>query len=298
LILASYNNQYVSIKDKKIIFPTLELVPKKYLPTYKRHTMVLMPLFFREEHFGFIIFELGPRVETIYETLRGYISSSLKGAFLFKQQNEAEELLRRQREDLSQNLKKMRKAMGGFIKTMNSTVEVRDPYTANHQVRVSDLARCIATEMKLDPNIIESIRMSAVIHDLGKIYVPAEILNKPGRLTAHEFNIIKSHPQVAFDILMHIDFPWPIAQIILQHHERLDGSGYPQRLKQKKILLEAKILAVADTVEAMSTHRPYRPALGIEKALAEIVKNKGVLYDAEVVDACVRLFRKKGYKFK
>ncbi len=298
MLLAFYNNQYFLMREKNIFFPTLELIPKKYYPPGKRRTLIVMPLFFKEEQYGFIIFELGTKVEYIYEQLRAYISSSLKGTLIFKKQNEAEELLRQKKEDLSSNLEKMRKAMGAFIETMNSTMAVRDPYTANHQVRVADLARRIATEMELDPNIIESIRMAGVIHDMGKICVPAEILNKPGRLTAPEFDIIKSHPQIAYDILKHIDFPWPIAQIILQHHERLNGLGYPQHLKDKKILLEAKILAVADTVEAMATHRPYRPALGVNKALDEIMKNSGVLYNAEAVDACVTLFRKKKYKLK
>jgi putative nucleotidyltransferase with HDIG domain len=298
LVFAFYNNQHFSLNDKKIIFPTLELVPKKYFPVNKRHSMILLPLVFEDEYFGFIIFELSSRIATTFESLLIIISSSLKGALLFKKQNEGEKLLRQQKEDLSQNLEKMRKAMAGFIKTMSSTVEVRDPYTAHHQVRVSDLARSIAAEMKLDPSVVESLRMAAIIHDLGKIYVPADILNKPGRLTEAEFTLIKSHPQIAFDILKYIDFPWPIAQIILQHHERLDGSGYPKQLKEKEILLEAKILAVADVVEAMSSHRPYRPALGIDKALAEIIKNKAILYDAEVVDACVNLFRKKAYNFR
>jgi putative nucleotidyltransferase with HDIG domain len=215
-------------------------VPKKYIPVNKRHSMILLPLVFEDEHFGFIIFELDSQIANIYESLLVIISSSIKGALLFKKQNEGEELLRQQKEDLSQNLEKMRKAMAGFIKTMNSTVEVRDPYTANHQIRVSDLVRSIAAEMKLDPYVVESLRMAAIIHDLGKIHVPADILNKPGRLTEVEFTLIKSHPQIAFDILKYIDFPWPIAQIILQHHERLDGSGYPQRLKGKKYCLKQK----------------------------------------------------------
>jgi hypothetical protein len=298
LLLMFDDDRHFSMTDGEIVFPTLELIPKKYFAFDKRFTFIIMPLFFKNEHFGFIILELGARVETIYDTLRGYISSSLKGALNFQKQIEVEELLTQKKEDLSLNLEKIQKAMGAFIQTMNSTMEVRDPYTANHQVRVSDLARKISTEMKLDHNTIESIRMAGVIHDLGKICVPAEILNKPGRLTVPEFDIIKSHPKIAYDIIKHIDFPWPIAEIILQHHERLDGSGYPQHLKNKKILLEAQILAVADTVEAMATHRPYRPALGIDKTLAEINKNKGILYNAEAVDACVRLFRGKGYTFR
>jgi HD-GYP domain-containing protein (c-di-GMP phosphodiesterase class II) len=140
--------------------------------------------------------------------------------------------------------------------------------------------------------------MAGVIHDLGKITVPTDILNKPGRLTEHEFGIIRSHPKVGYDILKTIDFPWPVAQIVLQHHERMDGSGYPQGLSGEKIILEARILAVADVVEAMSSHRPYRPARGIDKALEEISQNKGVLYDPEVVDVCLKLFTQKGFRFE
>lgn len=163
---------------------------------------------------------------------------------------------------------------------------------------MADLACAIATEMKLSRDSIEGIRTVGIVHDLGKISVPAEILNKPGRLKEIEFNLIKSHPVVAYDILKTIDFPWPIALIVLQHHERMDGSGYPAGLCSKDILMEAKVLSVADVVEAMASHRPYRPSLGIDQALDEIIKNSGRLYDPKVVDACLQLFRFKGYKFK
>ena len=177
------------------------------------------------------------------------------------------------------------------------TVESRDLYTSGHQKRVSDLACAIATEMALSIDQIEAIYMAGILHDIGKITVPAEILSKPGRLSEHEFGLIKSHPQVAYDILKGIKFPWPLAQIVLQHHERMDGSGYPLGLAGENILLEARILAVADTVEAMASHRPYRAALGIEAALEIIGRNKKVLYDHRVVDACIRVFDEKGFKF-
>jgi putative nucleotidyltransferase with HDIG domain len=178
------------------------------------------------------------------------------------------------------------------------TVERRDPYTAGHQHRVANLAAAIANEIGLSEEQIDGVRMASVIHDLGKIHVPAEILSRPGRLTENEFSIIKTHPQTGYDILKTEEFPWPVAQIVLQHHERMDGSGYPSSLSGEEILLEARILAVADVVEAMASHRPYRPALGIDKALEEISKNKGVLYDAKVADACLRLFTEKGFKFE
>jgi len=204
----------------------------------------------------------------------------------------------RAKDQLEQNLEKLRKTLGGIIQAMALTVEARDPYTAGHQRRVSDLARTIAKEMGLSQDQIDGIRMAGIIHDLGKISIPAEILSKPGRIGEYEFGIIKTHPKVGYEILKEIEFPWPVAQIVLQHHERMNGSGYPQGLFGDEILLEARILGVADVIEAMASHRPYRPALGINKALEEISQNKGILYDPQVVDACLKLFIKKGYKFK
>ncbi len=180
---------------------------------------------------------------------------------------------------------------------MRLTIEMRDPYTAGHQRRVSKLSCAIAQDMGLPQEQIEGIRMAGDIHDLGKIYVPAEILSKPGQLTDIEFSIIRTHSQVGYDILKSIEFPWPLAQIIYQHHERLDGSGYPNNLKNGEILLEARIISVADVAEAMSSHRPYRPSHGMEKALKEIAQHRGRLYDAAVVDCCLRLFREKGFSF-
>jgi response regulator RpfG family c-di-GMP phosphodiesterase len=199
---------------------------------------------------------------------------------------------------LQETLEKLRKTMEGVVQAMAMIVEARDPYTAGHQRRVADLAVVIAAEMGLSENQVDGIRMAGKIHDLGKISVPAEILSKPGRLNTMEFDIIKTHPQAAYDILKEIDFPWPVAQIILQHHERINGSGYPQGLSGADILLEAGIIGVADVVEAMASHRPYRPALGIDMALEEISKNKGVLYDPEVAEVCSKLFFEKGYKFE
>jgi PAS domain S-box-containing protein len=192
-------------------------------------------------------------------------------------------------------LQNLRKTVEGTIHTIAATVEARDPYTAGHQRRVADLAAAIAGEMKLSDEQVEGIKMAGIIHDLGKIQVPAEILSKPGKLNDLEFQIIQTHPQVGFNLLKGIEFPWPIAEMVLQHHEKMDGSGYPQGLKGDDILLEARILAVSDVVEAMSSHRPYRPALGIEKALKEISRNRGILYDPDVVDACIKVFE-EGYK--
>lgn len=206
--------------------------------------------------------------------------------------------LRRAEEQLQQSFENLEKAIRETIQVVASIVEARDSYTADHQRRVTNLASAIAAEMGLSKDQIDGIRMAGMVHDLGKISVPAEILSKPGRITEREFDIIKSHTQVGYDILKTIEFPWPIAQIVLQHHERMDGSGYPQGLSGRDIMLEARILAVADVVEAMASHRPYRPALGIDKALEEISQKKGILYDPHVVDACLKLFTERRFQFE
>ncbi|MFQ6083458.1 MAG: PAS domain S-box protein [Candidatus Aminicenantia bacterium] len=205
---------------------------------------------------------------------------------------------KRAEEELKQSWEKLRRAMEETIRAMALTSEIRDPFTAGHQRRVSNLACAIAKEMGLPEKQIDGVRLTGIIHDIGKIYVPAEILSKPGRITEIEFSIIKNHTQVGHDILKTIEFPWPIAQIVLQHHEMLDGSGYPYGLSGEEIILEARILGVADVVEAMASHRPYRPAQGIDKALEEISQNRGVLYDPKVVDACLKLFTEKEFKLE
>lgn len=192
---------------------------------------------------------------------------------------------------------KLLSSMESTINALAMTLEMRDPYTAGHQKRVAELAEAIALEMNCSDEKVKGVRFSALIHDIGKIHVPAEILSKPGKLMEAEFEMIKLHPRAGHDILRKIDFPWPVAEIVHQHHERLDGSGYPRGLKGNNILLQARIIAVADTVEAMSAHRPYRPAKGIEEALEEISTQRGAHYDPDVVDACLKLFREKGFEF-
>jgi PAS domain S-box-containing protein len=199
---------------------------------------------------------------------------------------------------LNQNVEKLRTSLIGTIKALSMTVEARDPYTAGHQAKVSKLARAIAQDMALSNDTIDNIRIAGIIHDIGKISVPSEILSKPGKLSDIEFSIIKNHSQSGYCILEDAELPYPIAEIVLQHHERLDGSGYPQGLKNGQILLESQIIMVADVVEAMASHRPYRPALGIGVALEEIEKNKGIFYDTGVVDVCLKLFREGGFKFE
>ena len=185
----------------------------------------------------------------------------------------------------------LRRSLEATIEAIAAALEMRDPYTAGHQRRVADLTAAIAREMGLPQDKVEGIHFGALIHDLGKLQVPAEILAKPTRLSKVEFELIKAHPQAGYDIIKGIDFPWPVAAMVHQHHERLDGSGYPQGLKGDAIALEARILAVADVVEAMASHRPYRPGLGMEAALKEIIDKRGTFFDPDAVDACVRLFR-------
>lgn len=203
----------------------------------------------------------------------------------------------RTRVEHEQHATLLRQSLEQSIQTIAATVEARDPYTAGHQHRVSELATAIAGEMQLSEEQVQGIHLAAIIHDLGKIHIPAEILSKPGKLNNIEFMLIKTHPEEGYNILKDVKFPWPIADIILQHHEKLDGSGYPQGLKGDEILLEAKIICVADIVEAMSSHRPYRASLGIEPALEEIRRGRGIWYDASVVDACLKLFHDNRFSF-
>ncbi|MCG2758176.1 MAG: response regulator [Desulfobacteraceae bacterium] len=202
------------------------------------------------------------------------------------------------KQEVEERTAELRKTLRGVIYALTMTVEYRDPYTAGHQQRVSDLSRAMAKEMGFSKDKIMGIRMAGVLHDIGKIAIPAEILSKPGRLSKTEFELIKNHSQVGYDILKSIQFPWPLSQIVLQHHERMDGSGYPNGLLGKEMLIESSILGIADVVEAMASHRPYRAALGIDKALEEISINKGKFYDVEVVNACLKVFKDKKFKFK
>jgi putative nucleotidyltransferase with HDIG domain len=200
-------------------------------------------------------------------------------------------------ENIKQKHNELQKAMDGVIHAVSLVVETRDPYTAGHQRRVAELARAIAGEMGLSEWQTMGTYIAGLLHDVGKVAVPTEILSKPGKINQYEFSIIKNHSRIGFEILQKIDFPWPVTKAILQHHERLDGSGYPEGLTGEDIILEARILGVADVVEAMSSHRPYRPALGLERALQEISQASGILYDTEVVEACLRLLKKNEVEF-
>jgi PAS domain S-box-containing protein/putative nucleotidyltransferase with HDIG domain len=204
--------------------------------------------------------------------------------------------LRRAEEEVERTVEKLRRAMQSTIEVVSTMAELRDPYTHGHEHRVGELATAIATEMGLVADLVEGVRVAGYLHDVGKIALPAEILSKPGRLSRVEFELVKQHAERGYEILKRVEFPWPVAEAAWQHHERLDGSGYPRGLRGDAIILEARILAVADTVEAMASHRPYRPSLGLRAALDEIESNRGTLYDSAVVDACLALFRRKSYR--
>jgi putative nucleotidyltransferase with HDIG domain len=223
--------------------------------------------------------ELGGRVVSLFGSLQDITEQK-------QNQNELQNLIF-----------KLRETVEGTIATIALIVEARDPYTSGHQQWVANISVKIAEDLGLPEEQIRGVYMAGLIHDLGKIHVPAEILSKPGELTKLEFDMIKTHPKVGYDLLKRIEFPWPIAQIIYQHHEREDGSGYPRKLKGDKILIEAKIIGIADVIEAMSSHRPYRPALGMNIAIDEIVKHKGILYDTTIVASYLKVI-KKGYTQK
>jgi len=222
-------------------------------------------------------------------------NGKLKGAVLvirdITQQVEYDKKIQESMEILS-------RAMHGTIEAITKTVETRDPYTAGHQKNVADIATEIAKYMGFKRDVIEGVKLAGQIHDLGKIGIPAEILNKPGRINEIEFALIKTHSQIGYDILKNIDFPWPIADIVLQHHEKINGSGYPNGITGENILVEAKIIAVADVLEAMASHRPYRAALGLDAAFNELERHKGILFDVDIVEACIIIFKDKGFKLK
>lgn len=212
--------------------------------------------------------------------------------------NHLEDLVEERTRALRESEGRQKSSLLDFIGAIAATIEMRDPYTAGHQRRVAQLAVRISQELNLSSDLAEGLYLSSIVHDIGKIRTPAEILTRPGRLSPMEFTLIKQHAEVGYEILKSIQFPWPIARTVEQHHERMDGSGYPKGIKGEEILMEARILSVADVVEAMISNRPYRPGLGVDAALAEIVRGRGELYDHAVVDACLRLFKDKGFAFE
>ncbi len=209
----------------------------------------------------------------------------------------AEDITERKRAEaeIQRHLVELKTAFMSTVEVATTLSSMRDPYTGGHERRVADIAVAIGRELGLDADRLEGLQVAGKLHDIGKITIPSEILSKPGKLTAIEYQLVQGHPRAGYEVLKNVTLPWPVAQVTLQHHERMDGSGYPQGLKSDAILLEARIIAVADVVEAMSSHRPYRPGLGVDKALAEIERGRGSVYDAVVTDACLKLFREKGY---
>jgi len=200
--------------------------------------------------------------------------------------------------ELQQSYGKLEKLIEGIAYSITEIVEIRDPYLRGHHQRVSQLATAIAQEMKLPQDKIEGVKIASLVHDVGKVNLPTEIVSKPSALVEVEFNLLKNHPRTGYEILKKVNFPWPIAEIVFQQYEKIDGSGYPRGLKGAEILIEAKILGVANVVEAMSSYKSYRPALSIDESLMEISKYKNILFDPEVVDTCLKLFKEKGFKFK
>ena len=253
-----------------------------------------------------------PNLETAIESVRqgafDYIAKPVRREALCKTvenalrvkalQDKAREYHEGLEEQVELRTEKLSKALSSTIDVLAKTIEVRDPYTAGHQHRVTQLATAIAIEMGLSQHQCDAVHMAGLVHDLGKISVPAEILAKPGRISRQEFELIKQHSQIGHGLLKDVDFDWPLADIVVQHHERLDGSGYPNGLAGDDILLEAKIIAVADVVEAMASHRPYRAALGIDVALKEIADKKGTHFDPDIADACLRVFSDRKFDWK
>ena len=198
-------------------------------------------------------------------------------------------------QSLRDHVARLEKSVLGTVDAVSVMMDMRDPYTSGHERRVGELAAAIGAEMGLDADLQRGLRVAGAVHDIGKIAVPVQILGKPGRISAIELEMVKTHAQEGYEVLKGIDFPWPVAEVALQHHERMDGSGYPQGLKGEEILLEARVMAVADVIEATASHRPYRPGIGIDQALAELAQGRGRLFDSNAVDACLRLFRERGY---
>jgi putative nucleotidyltransferase with HDIG domain len=217
---------------------------------------------------------------------------------LHRLRHHLEEEVEQRTRSLTESERRLRLNLLETVSAVAAMLEKRDPYTAGHQRVVAEIAVAIARELDLPESQIEGLNLACLIHDIGKINVASEILNRPGKLSGPEFELIKQHPTIGYDILKSIDFPWPIAQIVLQHHERLDGTGYPNGIQGNDIVLEARILAVADVIDAMASHRPYRPGLGVDAALTEIENNKGTLFDPLIVDQTLKLFREKNYQYQ
>jgi putative nucleotidyltransferase with HDIG domain len=289
MVLAYLGDTRYLLPENGLEFPAESLIPDIFFNYQERFSFMVEALYYGEQQIGFLILDMSRHIDSIHADIRRIVSNIFRSIDLVNK-------IQHQKTELVNSLDKLKETLEGIIKTLSITVENRDPYTAGHQRRVADLSMAIGREMMLDDNQLEEIRVAALLHDIGKIFTPAEILNKPGALKSIEFELIKQHAEEGYNTLKNIKFPWPIAEIVYQHHERCDGSGYPRRLIQNEILLAARILSVADVVEAITSMRPYRAALGLDVAIGEITRFKGSRYDEDVVNAAIRLFQTEGFK--
>jgi putative nucleotidyltransferase with HDIG domain len=291
IVTMKYQDSLIDANDIDAI-PLLNSLSSRHRDILTKNSIeLLVPIKMKNRLVGILLLGSKPSFEPYSVEDRSILQKVSHEAAISIENAKSYDSVQRERGELQ-------KAMEGTIYAMCAVVEMKDPYTADHQRRVASLACAIAREIGLSEWRINGIRVAGLLHDVGKMVVPAEILSKPGKISEHEFSIIKTHPIVGYEILKKVEFPWPVTDAILQHHERLDGSGYPNGLSGDQITLEAKILGAADVVEAMSSHRPYRPSLGIDNALAQLEQNKNVLYDPDVVEACLALFHKKKFEFE
>ncbi|MBN2716049.1 MAG: HD-GYP domain-containing protein, partial [Deltaproteobacteria bacterium] len=289
MLLAYSGEARHPLPDNGLTFDAELLIPDAYFEDHLRFSYMVEALYYGEQHIGFMILDMSRHINSIHAGIRRIVSNIFRSVDLVNK-------IQHQKTELVQSLAKLKETLEGITKTLSVTVGNRDPYTAGHQRRVAELSLAIAREMALDEDALEEIRVAALLHDIGKLYTPAEILNKPGALKSIEFELIKQHAEEGYNTLKNIEFPWPIAQIVSQHHERCDGSGYPRGIAGDEILLAARILAVADVVEAITSMRPYRAALGLDTAIDEITRFKGTRYDTDVVDATMRLLQNGAFK--
>jgi putative nucleotidyltransferase with HDIG domain len=289
MILAYSGEMRHPLSGDGLAFTLKSLIPDRFFADHERFSFMVEALYYGERQVGFLMLDMSRHIDSIHTDIRRIVSSIFRSVDLVNK-------IQDQKTELIDSIARLRRTLEGIIKTLSITVENKDPYTAGHQRRVADLSMGIGREMNLDNTKLDELRVAALLHDIGKIYIPSEILNKPGKLKPIEFQLIKLHAEDGYTTLKNIEFPWPIAEIVFEHHERCDGSGYPRGLRGDEILLTARILAVADVVEAITSMRPYREALGFEAALAEISTFRGIRYDTDVVEAALRLFRSPSFK--
>jgi putative nucleotidyltransferase with HDIG domain len=288
MVMAYTAGERYQLPDNGFLFPSRLLIPDQFFNGHERFSFMVEALYYDEQQIGFLMLDMSHHINSVHAGIRRIVCNILGSIDLVKK-------IEQQKIELVNSIGTLKVTLEGIIKTLSLTVENRDPYTAGHQRRVAELSIAIGREMNLLDDQLEELRVAALLHDIGKIYIPAEILNKPGKLKNIEFDLIKLHAEEGYNTLKNIAFPWPIAEIVYQHHERYDGSGYPRGLDSRNLLLAARILCVADVVEAITSMRPYRAALGLEVAIKEISQYKGTKYDPDVVDAALRLFQSKDF---